>query len=446
MVERLRGLTSESGGMQIVTTHKNTDFDGFASVIAATVLFPESVAVLPKTLNPNVKAFLSIHKELFATRTPGDVDVKQVERLIVVDTNSWSRLDRMEPLRGRKGLEVWVWDHHLEKGSIQAHRSCIEPVGATTTLLVRELKARRKILTPMQATLLLAGIYEDTGSLGFPSTRAEDAYAAGWLLERKADLNILNRFLKPAYSEKHKAILFQMLQQAKRSRVKGHSISINQLSVEGHVDGLAVVLRMYMEILNVDAAFGVFFDSEKERCMVIGRSQSAELDVGAIMRSMGGGGHPRAGSAQVRGISPDAVGQQILERIKGHQQASVQISDLMSFPVHTVTAATRMEEVARILRAKGVTGLPVVDREKIVGMISRRDFRKMRKESQIASPVKAYMSNEVLSIAPGQSPMQAVQLMVQHDIGRLPVVEDGRLIGIITRSDVMRYYYDLLPD
>lgn len=432
--------------MQIVTTHKNTDFDGFASVIAATVLFPESVAVLPKTLNPNVKAFLSIHKELFATRTPGDVDLKQVERLIVVDTNSWSRLDRMDPLRGRKGLEVWVWDHHLEKGSIQAHRSCIEPVGATTTLLVRELKAKRKILTPMQATLLLAGIYEDTGSLGFPSTRAEDAYAAGWLLERKADLNILSTFLKPAYSEKHKAILFQMLQHAKRSRVKGHSVSINQLSVEGHVDGLAVVLRMYMEILNVDAAFGVFFDREKDRCMVIGRSQSEELDVGAILRSMGGGGHHRAGSAQVRGISPDAVGQQILERIKGHQQASVQISDLMSFPVHTVTAATRMEEVAKILRAKGVTGLPVVDKEKIVGMISRRDFRKMRKESQIASPVKAYMSNEVLSIAPSQSPMQAVQLMVQHDIGRLPVVEDSRLIGIITRSDVMRYYYDLLPD
>ena len=432
--------------MQIVTTHKNTDFDGFASVIAATVLFPESVAVLPKTLNPNVKAFLSIHKDLFATRTPGDVDAKQVERLIVVDTNSWSRLDRMDPLRGRKGLEVWVWDHHLEKGSIQAHRSCIEPVGATTTLLVRELKAKRKILTPMQATLLLAGIYEDTGSLGFPSTRAEDAYAAGWLLERKADLNILSTFLKPAYSEKHKAILFQMLQHAKRSRVKGHSVSINQLSVEGPVDGLAVVLRMYMEILNVDAAFGVFFDREKDRCMVIGRSQSEELDVGAILRSMGGGGHHRAGSAQVRGISPDAVGQQILERIKGHQQASVQISDLMSFPVHTVTAATRMEEVAKILRAKGVTGLPVVDKEKIVGMISRRDFRKMRKESQIASPVKAYMSNEVLSIAPSQSPMQAVQLMVQHDIGRLPVVEDSRLIGIITRSDVMRYYYDLLPD
>ena len=432
--------------MQIVTTHKNADFDAFASVIAATLLFPEARAVLPKTLNPNVKAFLSIHKDLFETHTPGEIDLKRVQRLIVVDASSWNRLDRMDALKARKGLEILVWDHHIETGTIHAGRSCIEAVGATTTLLVRELRRQRRILTPMQATLLLAGIYEDTGNLTFPSTRAEDAHAAGWLMERKADLNILNTFLKPAYSEKHKAILSQMLQHAKRSRVKGHSISINTVAVEGHVDSLAVIVRMYLEILNVDAAFGIFAEASKSRCMVIGRSQIEGLDVGSIMRRMGGGGHPRAGSAQIKGANPDAVEQRILELIRGNQQASVPISDLMSFPVHTVTPETRMEEVALILRTKGITGIPVVNGERVVGMISRRDFRKMRKESQIKAPVRAFMATDVLTIAPDKSPTQAAQLMVQHDVGRLPVVENGRVIGIITRSDLMRYFYDLLPD
>lgn len=432
--------------MQIVTTHKNADFDAFASVVAATLLFPEALAVLPKTLNPNVKAFLSIHKDLFETHTPGEIDLKRVQRLIVVDASSWNRLDRMDALKARKGLEILVWDHHIETGTIRAGRSCIEAVGATTTLLVRELRRQRRILTPMQATLLLAGIYEDTGNLTFPSTRAEDAHAAGWLMERKADLNILNTFLKPAYSEKHKAILFQMLQHAKRSRVKGHSISINTVAVEGHVDSLAVIVRMYLEILNVDGAFGIFAEASKNRCMVIGRSQIEGLDVGSIMRRMGGGGHPRAGSAQIKGANPDAVEQRILELIRGNQQASVPISDLMSFPVHTVTPETRMEEVALILRTKGITGIPVVNGERVVGMISRRDFRKMRKESQIKAPVRAFMAIDVLTIASDKSPTQAAQLMVQHDVGRLPVVENGRVIGIITRSDLMRYFYDLLPD
>ena len=51
--------------MQLVTTHKNTDFDALASVVAATILYPKAIPVLPKIVNPNVKAFLSIHKELF---------------------------------------------------------------------------------------------------------------------------------------------------------------------------------------------------------------------------------------------------------------------------------------------------------------------------------------------------------------------------------------------
>jgi CBS domain-containing protein len=56
------------------------------------------------------------------------------------------------------------------------------------------------------------------------------------------------------------------------------------------------------------------------------------------------------------------------------------------------------------------------------------------------------MATEVMTIGPDMSPMQAAQIMVKHDVGRLPVVADGRVIGIITRSDLMRYFYDLLPD
>jgi len=432
--------------MQIVTTHKNTDFDGLAATLAVTFLYPETTAVLPRALNPNVRAFLSIHKDLFAIKTPVDIDLNAVTRLIVVDTNQWKRLDRMEALKNRAGLEIIVYDHHDEAGTIRASRETREIIGAVTTLLVRELKHRRIPLTPIQATLLLTGIYEDTGHLTFPSTTAEDVYAAGWLLEKGADLDILSTFLKPAYSEKHKAVLFSLLQNARRIKVKGHRISIGRAPIHGHIDNLAVVVRMLMEIVNVDAAFGVFSNSDKRRCMVIGRSQSDALDVGVILRSMGGGGHPRAASAQIKDANPEAVEQWILELIRGNQQASVQVSDLMSFPVTTISPGASMEEAARTLRQKGITGVPVVNGGRVVGMISRRDFSRLRKESQLHRPVKSFMSVNPQCIEPGKSPMQAAQIMVKHDVGRLPVVEDGRLIGIVSRSDIMRYFYDLLPD
>ncbi len=432
--------------MQIATTHRNTDFDGFASVIAATLLYPGTIPVLPKSLNPNVKAFLSIHRDLFPTRTADEIDLEQVSRLIVVDVNNWSRLERLDVLRKRDDLEIYLWDHHANGGDIQADWQCQRETGATVTLIVQQLKKERKILTPMQATLLLAGIYEDTGNLSFPSSTAEDAHAVAYLLERKADLNIISTFLRPAYGEKQKNVLFEMLQTAERSKIEGHNVSINKVDIRGHVDSLAVVVRMYMEIVNVDAAFGIFSNADRDRCMVIGRSNVDGIDVGSIMHSMGGGGHPGAGAAMLKSVKPDAIEEWIRELIAGNQQASVQISDLMSYPVATVAPDTTMDEVAKLLRQKGYTGIPVTSNGKPEGVISRRDFRKIKKDSQLKAPVKAYMSTKVYSIEPGKSPMQAARLMIKHDIGRLPVVENDKIIGIITRSDAMLYFYDLLPD
>lgn len=433
--------------MQIITTHKSTDFDALASVIAGTILYPEAVPVLPANLNPNVKSFLSLHKDLFEMRSFKEIDPDKVRQMIVVDANSWDRLDKMHKLKSKDNLEIIMWDHHPGSGDLNSSWKCHETIGANITLMVRKLREKKPRLTPIHSTLFLAGLYEDTGNLSFPSTTAEDAHAAAYLLEHQADLNVLNSFLRPVYGEKQKDILFQMLQSTSKEKVNGFNICFNIQEINGHVSNLSVVVHMYREILNVDAAFGIFITKDRKRCMVIGRSSVDGLNIGSIMRSMGGGGHPGAGSAMLKSVNPDAVKDWIMELIEGNQQSSVQISDLMSYPVFTVPPECTMEEFQTILKEKGCTGLPVVDDGKMVGVVSIRDFKKIKKKSQMKSPVKAFMStNNIVTIEPGKSPMEAARIMVKHDIGRLPVVEDGKIIGIITRTDAMRYFYDLLPE
>ncbi|OQY50047.1 MAG: tRNA nucleotidyl transferase [Desulfobacteraceae bacterium 4572_89] len=433
--------------MKIITTHKGSDFDALASLVAARLVYPEAKAVLPGSINTNLKGFLAIHKDLFDFYSPGEIDYDEVDTLIVVDTHTWNRLDRrMLALKKKQDLKIIIWDHHI-KGDMETDEKNIQETGAAITILVKEIKDQRKLITPIQATLFLMGLYEDTGNLTFPSTRSDDAHAAGFLLDRKADLHILSGFLKPAYGKKQKDILFEMVQKAERSSVGAFTFSLCHLDISGRVQNLAMVLEMYREIVNVDVAFGIFRDMEQDKCMVIGRSNVEEINIGLIMRSMGGGGHPGAGSALVKNANPEILKEMILELVKGNQHSSVKLHDIMSYPVVTVDQDSTVEEVAMILRNLGCTGMPVVDKdENLVGIVSRRDFKKIRKTKQMQAPIKAFMSRNLVTITNDKSAIEAARLMIKHDIGRIPVMEDNKVIGIMTRSDAMLYFYDLLPD
>ncbi len=429
--------------MEIITTHKNVDFDAVACMVAARLFYPSAEMVLPRSVNANVRAFLSIHKDIFTFRNPLRLPLDDVDRLIVVDTNRWIRLDGMDPLMSRTDLDIHLWDHHPCIGDIQARGGCQENVGAAVTLFVRAMEERGFQLDPIHATLFLAGIYEDTGHLTFPATRSADARAAAFLLDCEADLGVIQTALRPAYGPRQKEVLTRLLEKASRVRVNGHWVSFAKLELQGYTPDLSSVVDTFRHIVNVDAVFGIFRDPRRDQCVVIGRSAAEGLDVGAVLQQLGGGGRPEAGSAMVKGAAPDGVEVWIQEVLRQNGQSSVQIYDLMSYPVFTVSSDDSVDTVHGLLKAKGHTGAPVMEGDRLVGIISVRDLEKLKSPSQRRSPVKAVMPRNVITITPGHGVSQALRLMVKHDIGRLPVVEDGRLVGIVTRSDLMLYYYNL---
>jgi len=430
--------------MHIVTTHKGTDFDGLASVMAANLLYPDVVTVLPGSLNPNVRAFLSLHRDLFGFCAAGSIRLKDVKKLTVVDTNRWDRLEQLNALKDSRQLEINLFDHHGTNGDIEPSWQCREEMGANITLMLRYLKLHNRSISPIQASLFLAGLYEDTGNLTFPSTQAEDARAAAYFLEKGADLHVIHTFLGPTYGRKQKNILFRMLRNATRIKMDGYTISINRMTVKGWVSDLSLVVHMYRQILNVDAAFGVFA-LDGDRCLVIGRSESDGINVSAIMRHIGGGGHPGAGSTMLKAMNPAAVERWIRVLIGESYQASAQVRVLMSSPVFTLPPEMTMGNAYKKLREKGYKGAPVTDDGKLVGILSTRDFRKVKKKYDLQKPVSALMSQKVVTISVRESPGYAAHLMIKHDIGRLPVIKEGKMVGIFSRSDALADFYGLCP-
>jgi nanoRNase/pAp phosphatase (c-di-AMP/oligoRNAs hydrolase) len=433
--------------MLIATTHKNTDFDGLASVIAATLLYPGCVGVVPKMTNRNVEQFLSTHKTAFNLILPHEVPHDEVRKLIVVDTDQWQRLDRLEKLAGRHDLEIDLWDHHMMgSGDIRPSWSCKEPIGSTVTLLVREMRNRGMELTPLDSTVMLIGLYEDTGHLSYPSTTAEDARAAAYLLDNRADLNVAAFFLNPPYEETQKEILFEMMKETEKFTINGNSVGFNCIGLDKKVTDLAAIVSMYRTIVNVDALFVIF--TNDNRNTIIGRSGSENIHIGQALAGLGGGGHAGAGSATVKTseMSAREIKEQIVARLKADKTESIRISDIMSFPVISVPPSTPMRDVRNLMAAKKIRGIMVMEDDRIQGIIVLWDLKRVKKEQHWDSPVKAFMARDIITIEPGAAPSIAARLMIENDVGYLPVVENDKVIGIVTRTDILTYYYDLLPE
>ena len=112
----------------------------------------------------------------------------------------------------------------------------------------------------------------------------------------------------------------------------------------------------------------------------------------------------------------------------------------------TVEPGTSIKEAAQLMKSDDVGALPVVENGRLTGMVTDRDIAiRAVAEGKLESTVGEIASKDVVSIDPQQSLEEAARLMAQHQIRRLPVCEeDGRLVGIIAQADVAQIGHDAL--
>ncbi len=182
--------------MHLIMTHEQADFDAIAAMLAAHLLDEKAVPVLPRRTNRNVHAFLTLYGAELPFVDARDISVEPIERITLVDTQS------LVTLKGTTSHTlVHVVDHHQVRPDLPPNWTISgERIGACTTLLVEDLHEHNGNLQMIEATLLLLGIYEDTGSLTYVSTTPRDVRAAALLLEMGASLRIAAEFLNPPLS------------------------------------------------------------------------------------------------------------------------------------------------------------------------------------------------------------------------------------------------------
>ncbi len=423
--------------MDIITTHTNADLDALASMVAAQKLYPGSIMVFPGALLKNVEEFMALHKDTIYVRTIRDIAPELVEKLILVDTKTPSRLGKLAYLLDRPGVEVHIYDHHpRSEGDATGRFEVVEMVGATTTLLVEKIREKRLQITPVEATVLALGIYEDTGSLVFSNTTPRDAEAVAYTLANGANLAVVANFLWRPLTEEQRELLKALLVSAERYNINGIKFLIAEADLDQFVGGLDLLTHKLADFANLEAVFTVV---KMDGCVhVVARSSVPEVSVKDILGMLGGGGHPAAASAVIKNSQVADVVRLLLATIRQKVKPPVSVADIMSSPVKTVAPETVIEEAGRIMLRYGHTGLPVIKDEQVVGVISRRDVEKAVHHGLGHAPVKGFMTGSLVSVGPEATVAAVRELMIEHDIGRLPVLQEGKLVGIVSRTDVLR--------
>ncbi len=424
--------------MDVIVGHMNCDFDAFASMVAAQKLYPGTVLVFTGSVNQNVREFIALHGDMLDFADPASLDLAAIRRVIMVDTKIPERLGELKSVLLRPEVEVFAFDHHPPSPEdLPGIKDYTEPVGATTTVLTGIIAERDLPITPFEATVFALGIHEDTGSLTFSTSTPEDAEALAWLMRQGVNVAVLARFLAGALTPEQHELMNKLLAAFRTVDIAGIRISIASARVESYVEGVSIVAHKIAELENPEVFFVLV--EMLGRVHLVGRSRLTQVPVDAILAEFGGGGHRQAASAVAKNRPLPEVEGELLEAVRRKARPMLTASQIMSGPVRTIRESTTITEASKRMRQTGHTAFPVVDEGGLLqGIISRKDLDKAAHHGLGHAPVKGFMTRNLVSVNPDASVQEVQGLMIEYAIGRIPVLENGVIQGIVTRKDVLR--------
>jgi len=420
----------------VVATHTNTDFDAFAATLAARRLYPGAVVCLAGSLNRNVREFYRLHAdELDFVVEASRLELDAIRRLIVVETVHASRLGELEPVALDPKVDKVVFDHHGdEKPDWAASESVVvSEDGALTTTLVGVLAERELSVSPLEATVFALGIHEDTGSLTHATTTQRDAEALGWCLRHGAEQELLARFLHTPLGEAERELLATLLESLEAHQAAGVEVLVAAASASEYVEGISNLAHKLVDVTDCEAL--VVLVEMDGRVFAVSRSRVPELDASALAGLLGGGGHAQAASAIYRGPLDEAR-RLVVEHLDEAIREPARARDVMSTPARTISPDETVSRAMVACQRFGQSGILVAEGDQVVGAISREDLDKAISHGLSHAPVKGIMSSRV-AICDEQTPLSELQRLLASGHDRIAVLHEGKLAGVVTRSDVL---------
>ena len=423
--------------IKIITSHERADMDALASIYAAALLYSDHQGVLPHKLNRNLRDFLALYQDALPFVQARKLARGRISEVILVDTQA------IAPMRGMDAqTSIHIIDHHAVDSPLPAGSTFEgEPLGAATTLLVEKIRERAVALDKLGASLLLMGIYEDTGFLSYTTSTSRDAQAAAWLLEQGADLAVINKFLHRPLSDAQREALDDLISNSRLYTIRGRSVCISSIVLERYVDELSSLIHQIIDTYEPEACF--LLAEYQHKVQIIARSVTQAIDVAALLQAFGGGGHNKAAAALVEGSCLVDVSEALIEALGEQVEPPTLVREIMSTNVHTLDLDISVRDAAQLMRRYGHEGFPVVENQRLIGILTRSDVDRALRHQLDDMPVRNILHTGLLHVRPEDPVSEVQRVMIEQDLGQIPVVDEGCFVGIVTRTDLIKLWTPL---
>jgi len=359
-------------------------------------------------------------------------------RLRVGDTSDPERLGFLGAAAGRF-VDVLCWDNHPPHPT-DLRRAPMPPSGACTSALVLELDRRGIRPTPAQASLFLLGVHVDTGHFTYPGTSGVDHQAAALCLGWGAPADLPRKYVPKGYTSHQIDLLERISRGVSLVPVGRQDIPLAVLETLEFEPDLSVIFEQLREAEGWPAAF--LLVGQGGRVSIIGRSDGS-LDTGAVLRALGGGGHPEAASATLRGTTLlDArmvLEGAILDRLERRKSAG----DLAVKTVVHLPATASVAELADLLHRYRINAVPLSEGEgedlRFVGLVSRQEADAALRHRLGERPAIEISAGPPAWVAP-ETPVAEARRKLIADGRRLLAVgtPPGPPLGILSRGTLFR--------
>jgi len=434
-------MTDKIKSPTVITAHGNADFDCLSSMVAARFLYPGATLIFPGSQEQSLRDFF-IQSTIYFYNFYAfkDIDPTSVKTLVVCDTRQRSRLSHVEPLLSRPDIEIHAYDHHPDsEDDIEASYEIVRSWGSTVAIIISLM--REKGLEPAadEATLMGLGLYEDTGCFTFTSTTEQDLEAAAWLKGKGMDIGFVSDFLNREMSSEQVAVLNTMLDSATRHNIKGVEVCITQISTERYVRDLALLVHKMMEIENIKVIFALA--RMQDRIHLVARSRIPEVNVGKLCSSMGGGGHSYAASATIKDKTLAEVQDELFGLLFSHVNPQLKVRSLMSTPPISISTHDSISQASTLMTRYGLKAVPVMDAasNEVAGLLEHQLADRAQVHGLGDFESQEYMLRSFSRVSPEDTLYGVMEIIIDQGQRLVPVEENGRLVGVITRTDLINW-------